>query len=107
MTDTVYSLALIGVAGLVTLALRFLPFIVFRKRTPAAVLYLGEVLPAAIMAMLVVYCLRNVALTASPHGIPEAAGILVVAALHKWKHNMLLSILAGTVVYMLLVQLVF
>ncbi len=107
MTGNVYTLALIAVAGLVTLALRFLPFIVFRKGAPAPVLYLGEVLPYAIMAMLVVYCLKGASIIQPPHGIPEAVGVIVVAALHKWKHNMLLSILAGTVVYMLLVQLVF
>ncbi|MEG1541494.1 MAG: AzlD domain-containing protein, partial [Oscillospiraceae bacterium] len=64
-------------------------------------------LPAAMMGLLVVYCLRNVSLSASPHGIPELLAIAVVALLHKWKGNTLLSIGAGTAVYMLLVQLVF
>jgi branched-subunit amino acid transport protein AzlD len=59
------------------------------------------------MAMLVVYCLKNVSFTAWPHGIPEAIGVVLAAALHVWKRNTLLSIGVSTVVYMLLVQLVF
>lgn len=68
---------------------------------------LGRVLPPAMMGLLVVYCLRNVSLIRSPHGIPELIAIAVIVALHKWKENVLLSIGTGTVVYMLLVQLVF
>lgn len=70
-------------------------------------MYLSQVLPFAIMGMLVVYCLKNVSLTTGSHGIPEAISILLVVILHKWKHNTLLSILVGTVVYMFLVQMIF
>lgn len=107
MSGTAGVLAPVAVAGLVTLALRFLPFLIFRRRTPEAVIYLGRVLPGAMMAVLVVYCLRGVTPLSPPYGIPEAAGIAVVLLLHKWKHSMLLSVLGGTVLYMLLVQLVF
>ncbi len=107
MIDIRRSLLIIAVVAVVTMAIRFLPFILFRSRTPEAVLYLGQVLPYAIMAMLVVYCLKGVSLINSPYGIPEAAAVLLVALLHKWKHNTLLSILAGTVAYMLMIQLVF
>lgn len=79
----------------------------FRKNTPKVVLYLGEVLPYAIMGMLVVYCLKNVSLFRGSHGIPEAISVALVVLLHKWKHNTLFSIAAGTVCYMLLVQMVF
>lgn len=87
--------------------LRVLPFWLFTKKTPKAVLYLGEVLPRAIMAMLVVYCLKGVSFAAAPYGVPEAVCVLLVIVLHKWKHNTLFSILAGTVCYMVLVQVIF
>ncbi|MEG1191025.1 MAG: branched-chain amino acid transporter permease [Oscillospiraceae bacterium] len=92
-----------------TIITRFTPFLLFpeNREPPKIIAYLGRVLPAAMMGLLVVYCLRNVSLSASPHGIPELLAIAVVALLHKWKGNTLLSIGAGTAVYMLLVQLVF
>lgn len=105
--DKLHSLALILIMAALTAALRFLPFVMFSKGTPKTIVYLGNLLPNAIMAMLVVYCLKNVSFTASSHGIPEALAVFLVAVLHKWKHNMLLSILGGTAVYMVLVQAVF
>lgn len=107
MINNPHSLLLVITVALVTIALRFLPFIVFRENVPQVILYLGKVLPYAIMAMLVVYCLKNVSLIDGSHGIPEAIAILIVIALHKWKHNTLLSILLGTLAYMFLVQIVF
>lgn len=97
------------VMALVTAATRFLPFLLFRsqERTPKTVTYLGKVLPAAIMGMLVVYCLKDVRFTAAPFGLPELFGCAIVALLHIWKRNSLLSIGVGTLAYMLLVQLVF
>lgn len=88
---------------------RFTPFILFpdSKEPPEVITYLGKVLPPAMMGLLVVYCLRNVSVVQSPHGLPELIAIAVIAALHKWKGNVLLSIGAGTVVYMALVQAVF
>lgn len=105
--DKLHSLALILIMAALTAALRFLPFVMFSKGTPKTIMYLGNLLPNAIMAMLVVYCLKNVSFTASSHGIPEALAVFLVAVLHKWKHNMLLSILGGTAAYMVLVQAVF
>ena len=104
-----HSVLIIAVASLVTIGLRFLPFLIFgeNRKTPPIITYLGQVLPYAIMGMLVVYCLKDVTLTAAPFGIPQAIGCAVVAGLHIWKRNTLLSIGAGTVCYMLLVQLVF
>lgn len=96
------------VAG-VTILIRFLPFMIFsgNRKTPAFITYLGKVLPYSIMAMLVVYCLKNVSITSSPHGLPELISSVVIIALHTWKRNTLLSIIAGTVCYMLLIQFVF
>ncbi len=105
--DKLHSLALILIMAALTAALRFLPFVMFSKGTPKTIVYLGNLLPNAIMAMLVVYCLKNVSFAAGSHGIPEALTVFLVAVLHKWKHNMLLSILGGTAVYMVLVQAVF
>ena len=104
-----YKIALIAVAALVTMSTRFLPFLIFgeKRKTPELVLYLGKVLPCAIMGMLVVYCLKEVKPLAYPYGIPELLGIVFVALLHLWKRNSLLSIGAGTVFYMILVQVIF
>ncbi len=105
----IHSIFLIAVMALVTAALRFLPFLIFgeSRKTPPLISYLGQVLPYAIMGMLVVYCLKDASLTAAPFGIPEAVGCAVVALLHIWKRNTLLSVGAGTVCYMMLVQVVF
>ena len=104
-----HDILLIVVAVLVTMATRFLPFLIFgeNKKTPPVIVYLGTVLPCAIMGMLVVYCLKDVSFVKSPFGLPELISCVVVAALHVWKRNSLLSIGGGTVCYMLLVQLVF
>jgi branched-subunit amino acid transport protein AzlD len=95
--------------ALVTAVLRFLPFLIFgeTRKTPPLVAYLGQVLPFAIMGMLVVYCLKDISFSAAPFGIPELVGCAVVALLHIWKRSTLLSIGAGTLCYMLLVQFVF
>ena len=104
-----HSAAVIAVIALVTIGLRFLPFLIFgeNRSTPPLIAHLGQVLPFAIMGMLVVYCLKDMTLTAAPFGIPEIIGCIVVAGLHIWKRNTLLSIGAGTVCYMLLLQFVF
>ena len=99
----------IALCALGTMATRFLPFLVFsdRRPTPRYIQYLGKALPGAIFGMLVVYCLRSVDLIAGSHGLPEAIAIAFVVLLHLWKRQMLLSIAGGTLLYMLLVQLVF
>lgn len=107
MGSTEKSLMLVAVIAGVTILIRFLPFLVFRRSTPGVILYLGEVLPFAIMGMLVVYCLKSVSFTAAPYGLPEILAVSFVVILHKWKHNTLLSIGAGTVCYMFLVQIIF
>lgn len=107
MSSPGYSLVLIVIMAGVTAVIRFLPFLVFRKGTPAPVLFLGEVLPYAIMGMLVVYCLKDISILGQDHALPEILSVLAVVALHKWRHNTLLSIAAGTVLYMILVQVVF
>lgn len=107
MLSTSHALALIVIMAAVTAAIRFAPFVLFQKKTPKAILFLGEVLPYAVMAMLVVYCLKGVNVMTGSHGLPELIAVLVVVGLHKLKHNTLLSILVGTICYMALVQFVF
>ena len=104
-----HSVLMVAVVALVTILLRFLPFWIFgeKRTTPPLITYLGRVLPFAIMGMLVVYCLKDVDFTAVPFGLAELLCCALVAALHIWKRSTLLSIGAGTVCYMLLVQFVF
>ena len=104
-----HSAMMIAVIAAVTAALRFLPFLIFgeKRKTPGLISYLGQVLPYAIMGMLVIYCLKGISFASFPFGIPEILGCVVVTLLHIWKRNTLLSIGAGTVCYMLLVQFVF
>ncbi|MBQ8547634.1 MAG: branched-chain amino acid transporter permease [Lachnospiraceae bacterium] len=106
LTEEILTIGLCAVATMLT---RFLPFLVFRadKPTPKYIRYLGKALPAAIFGMLVVYCLKNVDVTAGTHGLPELISVVLVVGLHLWKRNMLLSIGGGTVCYMLLIQCVF
>ena len=103
------AVTLIAVCVAVTIVLRFLPFVIFgrKKEIPGYITYLSGVLPYAIMGMLVVYCLKNVNLFAGTHGIPEILASAAVVGLHVWKRNTLLSIAAGTVLYMFLIQAVF
>ena len=99
----------IAICAVGTMSMRFLPFLVFseKRETPRFIRYLGDALPTATFGMLVVYTLRNVDLMTGSRGIPEAIALAVTVALHIRKRKMLLSIVVGTAVYMLLVQLVF
>lgn len=107
--DWVHSIAIIAVVAICTLATRLLPFLVFggKREVPSVIRYLGKALPPAIMAILVVYCLKGVDLLSQNHGLPEIIASLVVVVLHLWKKNTLLSIGGGTICYMILVQMVF
>lgn len=104
----------IGLVVLATVLTRFLPYILFPEGRPVPkfVRYLGDVLGPAVFGLLVVYCLRNTDWTASfaaggTHGIPEIISVAVTAAVFAWKRQMILSMAAGTVVYMVFVQVIF
>lgn len=103
------ALAMVAVAAVCTFATRLAPFLLFngKKPIPPLIRYLGEALPPAVIALLVVYCLKNVQWLTGLHGLPELLCIAVTALLHLWKRNNLLSIGAGTVLYMVLVQNLF
>ena len=127
MLTPVQAIASIAVMAVVTFLTRFLPFLLFDRgeEPPKLVLYLGRVLPPAVIAMLIIYCLRNPALTVSEDltetlsgwwaaivsffvgWAPQLISGAVVVILHIWKKNNLLSIFSGTILYMILVQFVF
>ena len=106
LTQTLITISAVIAATMLT---RFLPFLLFPagKPTPSVVKDLGKVLPASVFGMLVIYCLKSVSLFSGSHGLPEGIALAVVIGLHLWKRQMLLSIAAGTVCYMILVQTVF
>lgn len=106
LTQGIITVAVVTIGTIIT---RFLPFMLFpaSKPTPKYIQYLGKVLPFSVIGLLVVYCLKGVSLTAAPFGAPEGIAVLGVALLHIWKRNTLLSIAGGTILYMLLIQLVF
>lgn len=105
MINTIYPLAVIGVIAVVTWALRSFPFLLFGNRPlPKVIRYLGKALPPAIMTVLVIYCLRDISFSQSPFGIPELAACALVVILQAVRKNMYLSIIAGTVCYMVLIR---
>ena len=107
--DNVHVWLAILIASVITAALRFIPFLLFRsnRQTPPFITRLGKVLPYAIIGMLVVYCLKDIEPLSAPYGIPELIGCAIVVVLHVWKRNTLLSIGVGTVSYMLMTQFLF
>ena len=107
MSANAHAAVLVAVMAAFTMLLRFLPFLIFRKgRTPPAyVSYLGQVLPQAIIGMLVIYCLKDISFAAAPFGLPELLACAAVVGLQIWRRSSLVSILAGTAVYMLLIRI--
>ena len=104
-----HGVLIVAVISLVTIGLRFLPFLIFngKRSTPEFVTYLGRILPYAIVGMLVVYCLKGISITAAPYGLPEFIACVAVVLLHLWQRNTVISIVGGTGCYMFLAQVVF
>ena len=109
MLSLTETLLLIAVIALGTALTRVLPFLFFRGKgeTPKYIAYLGDILPFAIIGMLVVYCLKDVSFLERPWGVPEGLAIVYLILVHRWKHNLLLSIGGATVLFVLLRQFVF
>ena len=107
--STVQQVITIATVALGTMLTRFLPFVLFRAKGQLLpkVAYLGRVLPGAVFGMLIIYCLKGVNLLAGTHGLPEIIALFITVGLHLYKRNMLLSIAAGTLCYMLMVQWIF
>ena len=106
VTEQIITVASVVVATMLT---RFLPFLIIgtNRETPKYIQYLGKIFPCAIFALLIVYCLRNVDIFSGSHGLPELLGIISTAMIHLLKRQMLLSMAAGTIIYMFLVQYIF
>ena len=107
--NNLHTWYIIAVITLVTASLRFLPFIVFNgnRKTPQIIEKLSKVLPYSIMGMLVIYCLRNINFSNTASYLPLIISCFIVSVLYIWKRNTLISIVSGTVCYMILVQMVF
>lgn len=97
----------IVISAMITFGLRALPFVIFRRKKdiPDKIKQLGEVLPPVVMAILIVYCLRDISNDFMADGVWRLTAVMIVAISYKWKHNTLLSILLGTVSYMLLLHI--
>lgn len=108
MTD-LHIWGIVAVIALVTVLLRFLPFIIFNNnhKKPKVMDKLGRSLPYAIMGMLVVYCLKSISFASVSGFLPMLIACVVVGVLYIWKRNTLISIVCGTICYMILVQMVF
>lgn len=106
---TTQAFLIVMVTAACTLITRLIPFVLFggKRRVPEMVHYLGRILPPAIMAALVVYCLKDADIFSADHGLPEFLAVILTGLLHLWKRNVLLSIALGTAFYMFLVQAVF
>ncbi|WP_324823092.1 branched-chain amino acid transporter permease [Sinanaerobacter sp. ZZT-01] len=102
-----YAFVMVAVMAAVMLGQRATPFVLFKKGTPKSIDYIGQALPPAVMAMLIIYSLKAVSLSSFPHGLPELIALAFISIVHIWKHNNLISILGGTILYMILIQVVF
>ena len=105
--DHARIISIIALSGAITFSLRAFPFLIFggERKMPERLVYLGNILPSAIMAVLIVYCLKDVAGDFWTKGVPQLAAVLVVAVSYKWKHNTFISIILGTACNMVLMHI--
>ena len=109
MTIFNHAMLIILVMGLVTFATRLLPVLIFGrgKKVPDYIMYLGKVVPYTAMGLLIVYCLKDVSIFGESHAIPEIIALAIVSGTYLWKRNTILSVVVGTIAYMIMVQLIF
>ena len=109
MPDYTHALIIMLVMGGCVLLTRILPVLIFGRsaQIPEFILYLGKVIPYTAMGLLIVYCLRDVSIISGTHGLPELIAMIVVVASYLWKRNTIVSVVLGTAVYMVLLQMVF
>ncbi|MCI1290166.1 MAG: AzlD domain-containing protein [Lactobacillus sp.] len=108
--NVVERIITIAIASITNFLTRCLPFAIFNDKKTKALPFVdgvGKFLPPAIMAMLVVYCFRNVNFSAQPYGLPELIASALTIAVHLWRKNMFLSLFTGTISYILLLNFVF
>ena len=108
MMTTAQALITVFICAGVTVLIRAAAFLLFPagRQAPAFITWLSRQLPRAVMAMLLVYCLKDMSFTALPNWLPTLCAVAVTAALHLWKRQMMLSIAGGTALYMLLIRLI-
>ncbi len=104
-----YLIPALLIMAAVMFSLRAFPFVLFGrgKKVSPMILYLGHVMAPAAVAMLVVYCLKDIDFSSPNHFLPELIAVAAISGVHFWKRNILLSVFGGTVLYMILVQRVF
>ena len=109
MPDYGHAMIIILVIGAATLATRILPVLIFGRgeKVPDFILYLGKVVPYTAMGLLIVYCLKDVSIVEGTHALPEIISLAAVSVSYLWKRNTILSVVLGTILYMVLVQHVF
>ena len=109
MTDYRHAMTVVVAMGLAVLATRIVPVLIFGRgeKVPEYILYLGRVVPYTAMGLLIVYCLRDMPVLESPHGLPELISLAAVTVTYLWKRNTILSVVIGTALYMFLIQSVF
>ncbi len=109
MTREIHAMIILLIIGAVTIATRILPVLIFgrNEEIPSYILYLGKTVPFTAMGLLIVYCLKDVSITQAPHGLPELIALTAVTVTYLWKRHTIFSVLIGTVIYMVLVQIVF
>ena len=109
MPDYRHAMIIILVMGVMTLATRILPVLIFGRgeKVPDYIMYLGRVVPYTAMGLLIVYCLKDVQILEAPHALPEIIALATVCLTYLWKRNSIFSVVIGTVLYMILVQRVF
>ena len=109
MANPEHAILIILIMGIVTAATRLLPVVIFGrgKKVPDYILYLGKVVPYTAMGLLIVYCLKDVSIAEAPHALPEILALALVSGTYLWKRSAILSVVLGTVAYMLMVQGVF
>ncbi|MDR1922479.1 MAG: AzlD domain-containing protein [Candidatus Adiutrix sp.] len=109
MSDSAYAFLTVLTVAAATFLTRAAPFLLFPpgRPTPKYIIYLGKSLPCAAIGMLIVYCLKTVQPLIWPHGLPEAISVAAVALLQHFGRNILLSIAAGVLMHMALIQIIF
>ena len=109
MIDYKHALIVILIMGVVTFATRIVPVLIFGRggKVPDYIMYLGRTVPYTAMGLLIVYCLKDVKVTSAPYALPEIIAMAIVIGTYLWKRNSIVSVVAGTVIFMFLVQVVF
>lgn len=104
MNKTTAALALVLCAIIVYFE-RSLPWLAFGKREmPPLIKKLSDLLPPALMAILVVYGLKSLTTSDFHTSVAMIIASIFTAIIHIYKKNQILSVFLGTAVYMILLN---